>query len=418
MRVWVGILVLLAVAVAAAFGWQWLAADPGYVLVRVRGTSIETSLVFALAALVVAWAVLSLGWRLLRWPLRAWGRAQKRRSRERLASGLAAFAEGRYLQAERDLAKAAKQPALRGPALLALARAAHAHGEDARAASALDEAGIDAADAALAQRAKFLVERGRNAEALAVLKPKAASGLPPVGWRVLIEAALAEGDTQTAFDALAPLGKAQSLAPAALAALESRVLAAHLAAAPSAARLNALWGNATRNQRRQSTVVGAFARRSAGFGQTLAAMDEIEAAQRREWSETLARCYGDLGPAELPTRTRHAEAWLAIAPNSPALLTTLGTLCRDQQLWGKAIQYLDRATALDAGPLAWEALGDCHAGKGDEHLANRCYANALRAARGDAVVALGSRPSGPVDTHALIVEERDQHGVPRLPKAG
>jgi len=418
-KTWIGILLLLAVAVAAAFGWQWLAADPGYVLVRARGTSIETSLVFAVIALLVTWAVLSLGWRLLRWPLRAWGRARKRRSRERLASGLAAFAEGRYVQAERDLSKAAKQPALRGPALLALARAAHAHGEDARASTALDEAAVEAEPAALAQRAKFLVERGRHAEALALLKPKAAAdGLPPVGWRVLIEAALVHGDTQAAFDALAPLGRSQSLAAATFAELESRVLAAHLAATASAARLNTLWGQATRAQRRHPAVIAAFARRSAAFGQMLAAMDEIEAAQRREWSEDLARLYGELGPAELPTRTQHAEAWLAIAPNSPALLTTLGVLCRDQQLWGKAIQYLERATELDAGALAWEALGDSHAGKGDERLANRCYANALRITRGHPAIPLGQRISGPVDTHALVVEERDQHGVPRLPKSG
>lgn len=418
MKLWVGVLLLLGVAVAAAFGWQWLAADPGYVLVRVRDTSIETSLIFAIVALLVAWAVLSLAWLLLRWPLRAWGRAQKRRSRERLANGLAAFAEGRYTQAERDLAKAARQPALRGPALLALARAAHARGDHARADAALDDAAVDTAAAALAQRAKFLVERGRHADALALLKPKAATAaLPPVGWRVLIEAALAEGDTQAAFDALAPLARSQSLAPVVQAELEARVLAAHLAAAPSAARLNALWGSATRVQRKHAATIAAFARRSTDFGQTLAAMDEIETAQRREWSEELARTYGALGPAELPTRTRHAEAWLAIAPNSPALLTTLGRLCRDQQLWGKAIQYLDRATAIDGSSVAWEALGDCHAGKGDERLANRCYSNALHAARGEAITALATRVTGPVDTQALIVEERDQHGVPRLPKA-
>ena len=418
MRIWIAVLLLLAVAVAAAFGWQWLSADPGYVLVRAHGTSIETSLVFAVIALLVGWATLSLVWRLLRWPLRAWGRSQKRRGRERLAQGLTEFAEGRYAQAERDLAKAAKQPALRAPALLAMARAAHARGEDARAASALDEAAVGAEAAALAQRARFLVERGRAGEALAMLKPKAAGGdLPPVGWRVLIDAALIEGDTQSAFDALAPLQRSQSLAPATMAAIETRVLAATLAAAPSATRLNALWSAASRAQRRQPAIVAAFARRASAFGQTLAAMDEIESVQRREWSEPLALVYGDLGPAELPTRTRHAEAWLAIAPNSPALLTTLGRLCRDQQLWGKAIQYLDRATAIESSSLAWEALGDCHAGKGEEHLANRCYSNALHAARGEAVTALANRLAGPVDTQALIVEERDQHGVPRLPKA-
>jgi len=418
-RIWLAVLLLLGVAAATAFGWQWLAEDPGYVLVRMRGTSLETSAVFAVIALIALWAVLSLGWTLLRWPLRAWGRGQRRRGRERLAGGLAAFAEGRYAQAERDLAKAARQPALRGPALLALARSAHARGEHERAALALDEAAADAPVAALAQRAKFLIERERSAEALALLKPGAVAGnLPPVGWRVLIEAALAEGDVQTAVDALPSLAHTHSLAPDTMAGIETRVFAAALAAAPSSTRLNALWNAISRSQRKRAPVIAAFAHRAAGFGQTLAAMDEIESAQRREWSDSLALAYGELGPAELPTRTRHAEAWLAIAPNSAALLTTLGRLCRDQQLWGKAIQYLERATAIEDSAAAWETLGDCLGASGDVQRANRCYANALRVARGDGANALDARPGGAMDTRALIVEERDQHGVPRLPKAG
>ena len=418
MKLWIGILSLLLVAAAAAFGWQWVVEDPGYVLVRLRGTSIETSLVFSVVVLLVVWAFIGLGWRLLRWPARAWIRSQRKRARENLANGLAAFAEGRYLQAERLLAKAAKQPAIRGPALLAIARAAHSRGDDAGASRALDEAALDVESAALAQRAKFLVERSRNADALALLKPKATLGkLSPVGWNVLIEAALAESDAQSALDALPALAKTQSLAPATMEALETRVLVAALASASSQARLNSLWSATSRNHRKQAGIIAAFARRAAHFGQTLAAMDEIESAQRREWNDQLALCYSEIGPAELATRTRHAEAWLSIAPNSTSLLTTLGRLCRDQKLWGKAIQFLDRAVEIHESPIAWETLGDCHAGAGNEALANQCYRNALLNRRGQPATPLGTRGSTRVDTQALIFEERDHHGVPRLPQS-
>jgi HemY protein len=180
--------------------------------------------------------------------------------------------------------------------------------------------------------------------------------------------------------------------------------------------LNGLWGSATRAQRRRPELIAAFSRRSAALGQMLAAMDEIESAERREWSDTLALAYADLGPAELPARTRKAESWLSIAPNSAALATALGRLCAQQSLWGKSEQYLERALALGETPLAWETLGDCYAGSDDPATASTCYANALRCARGEVTSPVGPNAArGPVDTRALVFEERSEHGVPRLP---
>ncbi|HEY9724161.1 MAG TPA: hypothetical protein V6D47_19330, partial [Oscillatoriaceae cyanobacterium] len=184
---------------------------------------------------------------------------------------------------------------------------------------------------------------------------------------------------------------------------------------------NTLWNSASRAQRRRPELIAAFARRSAAQGQVLAAMDEIESAERREWSDALALAYADLGPAELAARTRKAESWLALAPNSAALATALGRLCAQQSLWGKGQQYLERAIAIDESPLAWETLGDCYAGADDAATASRCYANALRLARGEATVPVAPHSlQGSVDTRALAFEERSEHGVPRLPgvKAG
>ncbi len=419
MKAWRTVLMLLIVAVVAAFAWHWLAADPGYLQLRMRGTTIETSVVVAIACLLLFWAAVSACWWLLRWPFRSWGRSVKRRGRERLAGGLTAFAEGEYAQAERELAKAANHDAFRTPALLVLARAAHERGAEDRATQALDDVGERGSRAADAMRARFLIDNGRNAEALALLKKNAAAGnLSLRGWRLLIDAALAAGDMPAALDALPALARSQSLTADTQAELETRVLVAALAAAPDATRLNTLWSGASRAQRKRPELVAAFARRAAALGQTLAAMDEIESAQRREWSDELATVYGDLGSAELAARTRKAESWLAMAPNSPALLATIGRLYIQQSLWTQAEEPLERALGLAQSPTAWEALGDCRQGEGDLASANTAYANALRLARGEATVPIGPRqPRGPVDTHPLAFEERSEHGVPRLPGA-
>lgn len=417
MRAWRSAVILVLVVLAAAFAWHWLAADPGYVQLRMRDTTIETSVVVAIAALLVGWLLLTVSWRLLRWPFRAWGRSMRRRGRERLANGLTAFAEGDYAQAERDLGKAATQDALRTPALLVIARAAHERGADERAEQALGEVDSGGVRAADALRARFLIDHGRSADALALLKPKAAANeLSLRGSRLLVDAALANGDTQAALDALPVLARSQSLTPDTQAALETRALGAALGAAPDATRLNVLWNAATRAQRRRPELIAAFARRSAAFGQALAAMGEIEAAQKREWSDLLAAVYGELGDDELGARARRAEEWLALAPNSAALLVTIGRLRTAQSQWGQAEDVLERALALQESSAAWEALGDCRRGEGDFDGAAISYANALRFTRGARTSAVGAyQPRGPLDTRPIAFEERSEHGVPRLP---
>ena len=418
MKLWRTILLLLIVAVIAALAWHWLASDPGYLQVRMRGTTIETSVVVAIACLLLLWAVLTAVWQLLRWPFRYWNHSIHRRGRERLANGLTAFAEGEYAQAERSLAKASNHAAFRTPALLVLARAAHERGAEDRAKQALDEVGVGGARAAETLRARFLMENGQNPEALAMLKASAAANtLSLRGWRLLVESALAGGDPQAALDALPVLARSQSLTPDIQATLESRVLAATLASATDATQLNAAWNAATRAQRRRPELIIAFAHRAAALHQTLAAMDEIESALRREWSDELATCYADLGPDELAARTRKAEAWLAIAPNSAELLTTIGRLYVQQSMWSKAEEPLERALGIAESMRAWEALGDCRKGEGDAVSANACYTNALRLGRGEKTTPVGPHlPRGPVDTRPVAFEERSEHGVPRLPQ--
>jgi HemY protein len=128
-KLWRWILLLVIVAALAAFGWHWIADDPGYVLVRLRGWRVETTVVAALLLIVLAWALLTGLWQLIRWPFGAVTRRHRRVSRQRLVEGLIALMEGRHGDAERDLQRASRLDALRGPALLVAAEAASRRGE-------------------------------------------------------------------------------------------------------------------------------------------------------------------------------------------------------------------------------------------------------------------------------------------------
>jgi HemY protein len=417
MKPWRWILLLVVVAAVAAFGWHWIAEDPGYVLVRFRGITMQTSLLAAVVLLLLAWALLAVLWRLVRWPFGAFSRRHRRVSQQRLADGLVALMEGRHSEAERDLSRASKLDTLRGPALLAAAEASSRRGEHGRALESLDEAAQVAPRAARVLRARVLRRDGKPAEALTLLTPEADNGnLSPGGWREYALAALASGDTRRARDALDPLQKSGVLGVRAYNALETQVLVASINAASDGAVLNTLWSQLPKAQRRAPAVVDAYARKASGFGLVLPAMDEVESALRREWSSPLVETYGTLPGGDLEARLRRAEGWQDGHPNDPGLLLALGRMAVRLGQWNKARQYLERALALVPSANAWEALGDAYNGLGDAALAQRCYRNAIAIGRGDMPEALPVAPAvgGRLDTRPIAIEERDEHGVPRL----
>jgi HemY protein len=414
MKTWWAILALLLAACVAAWGWHALALDPGTVLVRFAGWRVETSFVVGLAVLLLLWGLLSLLWRVARWPRAAFRRRARRRGHERIADGLVALYEGRHARAARELERAAHVRELHAPALLARAQAAHARGDDDAAVAILRDAAQTVPDAARALQARLLLAQGRNAEVLALLGPEANNGtLAPDAWRSLNAAAIAAGDVTTAVATLAPLARDEALGSG-LATIEANTLAFALARTADAAQLTKLWSGLSRSQRRIETVVAAYARRAAALGQPLAAMSEIESALRRAWSESLVQAYAELGPAEANARLRQAEGWLAAQPNSAALLLTLGRLCNQCELWGKSREYLERGLAIDASAQMWEAFADACSGQGDAATAGRAYRNALRRSRGEPVESLPALARAALDTRASVVEERSEHGVPRL----
>ncbi|WP_413625253.1 heme biosynthesis protein HemY [Luteibacter sp. Lutesp34] len=416
MKPWRWVVGFIFVAVVAAFAWHWVAEDPGYVLIRLRGTNVQMTVVTAIALLLLAWAAIALIVAALRWPFGAMTRRHRRLSRRRLADGMVSLIEGRHGEAERDLNRAARYPSVRGPALLAAAEAAERHGESARALETLDQAAQETPRAARVLRARYLRNAGRPSEAAALLAPEANAGsLSPAGWIEYAEAALASGEARNALRALDPLQKSGELGSRGYADIESRIVAAYVMSATDGATLATLWSQLPKGQRRLPAAVDAYARQAARYGQTMAAMDEIETALRREWSPALVATYGGMGAEDIEQRLRRAESWVDTHPNDAALLTAVGRMCVRVRLWGKARPYLERALAIEPNAVAWEALGDVYVGEGEQVLAQRCYRNALALARGESTEALPEElRARRIDTRVTAVEERDQHGVPRL----
>ena len=148
MNLFRSVLFWLVLAVLGALLAQVLLQDPGYVLVRYRGTDYTTTVAAGVGLLLATLVVLVVAWKLLRLPFRAWKRHRERQARAKLTDGLVAYQRGDYARAELLLKQAAEHPTTDSSDTELLARTHAAHAAQARG----DDAAATAHAEALGER--------------------------------------------------------------------------------------------------------------------------------------------------------------------------------------------------------------------------------------------------------------------------
>ncbi|MGN6512812.1 MAG: heme biosynthesis HemY N-terminal domain-containing protein [Lysobacteraceae bacterium] len=399
------VLILLAV-----LGAQVLLHDPGTVLVRFHGydytTTVAAVLFGTLAVLVVAWLL----WRVVTWPFAGWRRRRDRLARARLGDGFDALHQGRYARAEELLVQAGEdEPEFAGQARLGAARAALARGDLATARAHVQGLGEAHATTRALALADLALAEDRPTDALVALDAPAAQPLPPRGLLLRAQALAASGQAEQAYGLLGSLRKQEALPAARLDELQEEWAAAALREAPDRNALAARWDAIARPLRSEPRVVAAYVDRAHALGWDGAAPQALEEALANRWDERLAARYALLADARPEPTRAQLERWLQAHPRSPALLLALARIARAQGDWPRAQDLLLRALAEGAGAPAWEELGHGYSQAGDESRARLAYANALRAARDQPVVALPAGEAAPI-----ALEDRDAHGLPRL----
>lgn len=414
MNLFRNILFWLVLAVIGALAAQLLLQDPGYVLVRYRGndytTTVTSGVLILLGAMVALWIL----WTLLALPFRAWRGMRHRQARARLADGMNALHQGHWSRAEKLLAQAADEPQVEAVARVAAARAADARGDADAAQQHLDALGERHAAARAIAVAERALSQQRPLDALTALDAPAAQPLPPRGLALRAEALAASGQAGQAYGLLGPMRQQSALPGERLDEKQKHWAEASLRQAADANVLAERWETLPKAAKNEPEVVVAYAERAAALRWDEASAKSLEQALDTRWSESLAAAYGRLPIGRLDARRANAERWLQTHPSSPALLVALARLARAQSQWPQAEEYLHRALAQGAGGEAWEELGHGFAAAGDETRARLSYANALRAARGEPAQELPGRDLRQRIQDQAAVEERDEHGVPRL----
>ncbi|MDR2871685.1 MAG: heme biosynthesis protein HemY [Xanthomonadaceae bacterium] len=411
------ILIVLLLIVAGIAGGYWLSQSDmqfGQVLVRAGGYDFSTSLPKLGVLLLIFLLLLALVWKLFSLPFNAWIRHRRKKGRIRLNDGLIALDEGQWHRAERLLAVAAKDVEVGVAALGGAIRAADAQGDDALAQKHLQRLGKrNPAMHALVQ-AERLLARQHPESALDMLDDAALQPPPPRALLLRVQALSALGRFGEAYGLLGPLKRTEILVSAELTALENRLARESLRETADTNFLAERWEGLSKSLRKEPSVVAVYAERAASLGWDDAALRSLEKAIDAQWDESLVALYGRLPIGTENDRYAVAQRWENIHPNSPGLLVTLGKLARQQRHWDQAQHYLRDALAHGAGADAWEALGDGYVADGDEVTARHCYANALRASRGESVTGLPDRDLREKIKELATPEDRNEHGFPKL----
>jgi len=360
---WLFVIAALAVALSLA-----MRGNSGYALFVLHPWRAEVSLNFLAVLLVIGFALgyflVRLIWHTLRLPSHVRAFRRRRRAETGHAATLGAVQalfEGRFVRAEKLASKAIDLGAAPGFAGILGARAAHRLREFGRRDQWLERSKQGESEWRVAQlmtKAELLLEERRFDEARAVLRELHSSG--PRHVAALFLMLRAEQGMENWDEVLRianSLEKHDAMPPEALDSVRVNAHVALLTRKPfDREGFARQWEDTPRAERVRPKIATAAARAFMQLGDCRKAHRIIEEALERNWDGALALLYGECVADDALERLERAEKWLRERPGEAELLLTLGRLCVQRELWGKAQSYLEASLATQPTPAAHIAL--------------------------------------------------------------
>src|SRR5690606_4978908 len=189
---------------------------------------------------------------------------------------------------------------------------------------------------------------------------------------------VARGDWAALLELLPELRKTRVLQGEALAELERKVWLERLRAAggqeQGEAGLQALgqaWQQLGAAQRQDPELLAVYAARLHALGAEEEAEAVLRKALKQGYDSRLVRLYGLLRGSDPTRQLQVAEGLLKQHPQDPLLLLTLGRLCLQSRLWGKAREYFEISLEFSRSPETCAELARLLASQGEVEQSNR-----------------------------------------------
>jgi HemY protein len=358
------ILVLIIIALVAV---MLVRDDPGFVLIKYRDYSLETSLAFGVVVLIVAMVVIYLAIRFFRgfWrlPNSMKLHSQNRRfgkSRKLLNQGLIDLAEGRFDQAEVNLIKMVEYS--ESPLLhyLAAARAAQLQGKHDERDSylkAAHEARPEAEIAIGVTQAELQLAHQQLEQSLATLTHL--RGIAPRHnhiLRLLARVYFELEDWQSLVELLPDIRKKKLLKESILKTMEAKSFRGFLAAAKNNQQvLEQAWAKIPKAAQTDADLILYYIKLSNHAASKSSSVEQlIIKSLGQKWDDRLVEAYGLFNASDPNEQLKRTEKWLDDYAKNENLLLALGRICVRAKLWGKAQSYLE--ASIGVKPMAASCL--------------------------------------------------------------
>ncbi len=393
--IWVVAIIVLAVAITLAARY-----NTGYLLLVLPPYRVELSLnllvVLAVTMFAVGYALVRFMAATLRLPrqVREYRLARrKEKAQATLTEALREYFAGRYGRAETAAAASLELGEQPGLAALLAARAAHELRAYERRDAYLDRAASAASGgeaARIVTTADLLLDERRYQEALDLLKllPRRHTA----ALRLELKAQQQARNWEQVFALAEELRRRNVFDATQAGEVRRYALAENLKRKALDSRaLEEGWEKVPSSDRKDRRVAAAAAQCFIALGGCDKAHRIIEEALEAGWDSDLVGLYAECEGGDTVRRIERAEAWLKIQPGDAALLLTLGRLCADQGLWGKAQSYLEASLAIEPTHSAHLAAARLQEQLGNADAARRHYRESLDLALAQLKTVTGGR---------------------------
>ena len=371
---------------------HWTATQQSYLLIVVGNTSVEMSVWFALASLLVVALVVWISVRVLSGSARGVGRqlgrvfiGSKARALRQTSSGLLSFIEGNWRQSLRLLTRSA--PHSDAPLLnyLGAARSAYELGDEQQASRLLAKAEELEPNAGLAvaltQARMQLMARRYESCAATLERAKKLAPRHPVVLDMLRQVYAKLQDWES-LEKIVPLLRRQKVLPGdeldqLVSELYQRLLEQAGQSDFSLDAIQAVWKRVPKDLQRNPQLVIQYADLLEAEDELMQAESVLRKTLQKNWDDRLVVRYGLLKPVDAGRQLLHAEAWLKERPGNSYLMLTLGRLSLRNELWGKARDYFDSSLKLQVTADACAELARLLARLGEHQASTEYYQQGL-----------------------------------------